>query len=661
MPSGVLYGCTIFVSSLLLFLIQPVIAQQMLPWFGGSAGVWVTAMLFFQSMLLGGYSYAWWTTCRLSPRGQITLHLVLLAASLAFLPVTPSAAWLPTELSGPVPRILVSLLISIGLPYLLLASTSPMLQFWYARSTKTTYPYRLFAISNLASLGALILYPFAIQPLSTVGRQLRIWSWAYAGYAVLAASVAWRNRSRATAEQTSPEPIALRDRLLWIALAACPSVLWLGTASVLSQDVAPIPFLWVLPLSLYLLSFVLCFDREGWYRPALYRFALPLAWVALCYALARQGSSALVTTIALLSAGLFGCCMFCHGELARRKPDSRRLTGFYLMLASGGALGGFFVGVVAPHVFNQYLEFPIAIVGTVLLALRLLYRYPVSGLSRLGIIAVAAFAVAMRVDSALEHDLLRSRNFFGTLVVSQAESGGETLRILSNGRIRHGSEFLSPEKSRLPTTYYGPDSGAALAIRALSGHFEHVGVVGLGTGTLAAYARPGDEYRFYEINPAVVEVANTQFRYLRDCAGKVEIILDDGRLSLARETGRPFDILVLDAFSGDSIPTHLLTAEAFQLYFSRLQANGVLAVHVTNRYLDLGPVVRTLAENAGRDARLVQNAANPTAGVLDATWVLVTGNRELLPVFDRAATPWPARPLPRLWTDDYSNLFGVLR
>lgn len=650
MRARLLYGTTIFGGSLLLFLIQPMMAKAILPWFGGAAGVWASALFFFQAVLLAGYAYAWWSTRHLSPRAQAAVHLVLLAASLTVLPVVPPAAWKPAGgESDPAARILALLAVSVGLPYFLLASGSPLMQAWFARRAKPVFPYRLFALSNLASLAALLLYPVGVEPLLPVSRQLACWSAAYAVVAVLAgASALAAARGMRSEPRPSPDDGPSRaDRLLWFALAACPSILWMATANTLSQSVAPIPFLWILPLSIYLLSLILCFDREGWYRPAVYRIALPASCVAMGWCAGNYAAGMDVRlTIALFAAALFVCCMFCHGELARRKPAADRLPGFYLTLAAGGAAGGLFVAILAPQLFSGFLELPIGVTACVLLAIALLYGVRSRmRLARLALFAAAGFVVALRMDSLFSLTRVRVRNFYGALRVNDKGD----VRVLANGAIHHGAEFLLPGKERVATTYYGRESGVGRAIAALPDGPRRIGAIGLGAGTLATYARPGDVFRFYEINPAVIELARSEFRFLQDCRGAVDVVPGDGRLSLERETAPPFDLLAVDAFSGDAIPVHLLTAEAFRVYLAHLKPGGVLALHVTNRYLDLVPEVLALAANAGLDARVARNDPDPEEDVYEAVWV----------VAQRGGNP-PARTA-RVWTDDSSNLWSAMK
>ena len=657
----ILYGCTIFTSALLLFLVQPMMAKAILPWFGGSAGVWTTAMLFFQALLLGGYWYAHRLAGALSARAQAGLHAALLAASLAVLPVVPGARWKPSGVGHPVLEILLLLAVTVGFPYLLLATTTPLVQSWYAREAGGRSPYRLFAISNLASLAALLAYPVAIEPVLPVRVQLWLWSGAYALFVLLCGASALAGMGRATLPAAEERAAPWHDRLLWMALAACPSALWLAVANQLSQSVAPMPFIWILPLSLYLLSFILCFDRSGWYNPRLFRWLLPASVLAICYGLAEQSSSfPLRWTVLLFGAGLFGCAMFCHGELAKRKPEPAALTSYYLMLAAGGAAGGAFVAVLAPVVFTGYYELQVALTGCVILALTMLYGYArPRQVLRLALVASAGFAMAFYLRSSLQGNVRRARGFYGAVEVADGR-GPRGLRVLYNGAIIHGSQFLAPERSRTATAYYGPSSGAALALRYRPGPGRRVGVIGLGTGTLAVYGRAGDTFRFYEINPLVIELANHSFRYLKESAARIEIVPGDARLSLEREPGQAFDVLMVDAFSGDSIPVHLLTREAFALYRRHLNPGGIIAVHLTNKYLDLVPVVSSVVATFGKRAMAVRSPGDGGA-LYGAIWMLITDDPVFAKVASAAANPDEPTRILRAWTDDYSNLFRILR
>lgn len=619
-----LSGCTIFCGSALLFVIQPMMARLILPWFGGSAGVWTACMLFFQILLLAGYAYANWAA-----RGRSLVHLGLLTVSLLALPVRASEVWKPAGGEEPIFRILGLLLVSVGLPYFLLASNSPLVQSRYPG-----LPWRLFALSNGASLLGLLAYPVAIEPLMPLRAQLLTWSGAYAAFVVLAGVVTVLGMRTALPPGAGQ---AKRPAPLWVALAACPSILWLAVANHLSQDVSPVPFLWILPLSLYLLSFILCFESDTWYQPRIFRWLLPLAWIAM--AIGYAAGIGIRPHILLFSTALFICCMFCHGELARLKPAGD-VTRFYLWIASGGAAGAVFVGLAAPHLFRDYLELPIGVAGCILLSLPLLYGYrSPARLARLAALLVVALAVGIQLRGP------RQRNFYGTLLVK--DIGGT--RFLYSGTVEHGAQFLDPARSRLATAYYGPESGAALAIRQRQRRPNvRVGAIGLGAGTLAAYGRPGDYFRFYELDPLVIRIAASDFRFLRESPARVDVIPGDGRLSLEREPAGHFDVLIVDAFSGDSIPVHLLTREAFQLFSRHLTPEGIIAVHVTNRYLNLAPVVFAQGHALGRKATLIENRADPAREIRQAAWVLVWPG--LAPVTATHA-----------WTDDYSNLFQALR
>jgi spermidine synthase len=658
---ALLIGC----GSALLFLVQPMLAKALLPRFGGGAGVWVTCMLFFQVVLLAGYLYAYGITRWLGGKAQAALQVALLAASLTQLPLGVGA-------SGgghPVAAILLLLALSVGLPYFLLAANSPLQQSWLVASAAGgRFPYRLFALSNAASLAALLAYPVAIEPFLSLRQQLRWWSGGYVVFAVGCGLSALRHaaagqRRVVGGEGPAAAAAAAQRPWLWVALGACASTLWLAVANYLSQEVAAIPFLWVLPLSLYLLSFILCFEGHGWYRPALFRWLLPIAWTAVCYRLAWPGTGgALELEILVFSAALFVCCMFCHGELERAKPEpSQGLEFFYLMTALGGALGAVFVGLVAPHAFSTFLELPVGIVACALLALHLIYGYTSPRrLARTAVIAGVALAVTGRLHPTGQ-DVAHARNFYGILQVSDTGTGEDAVRSEYNGRTLHGMEFLAPDRSRMATAFYGAESGAGLVLRSAHVAHRRVGIVGLGVGTLAAYGRAGDHFRFFEINPAVVEAARQEFRFLAESAAATDVVLEDGRLGLEGEPVRSYDVIVLDAFSDDSIPLHLLTKEAFEMYFRRLDEGGVLAIHITNRYLDLYPVVEALAGSADKEVVLVRNPNDPEQRIEAADWAVVSGNHEWLRELAEFSRPRGERRPVRVWTDEYSNLLGALQ
>lgn len=668
-----LYAYTIFTSAFLLFLVQPVIAKMILPWFGGSASVWTTCMLFFQGVLLLGYLYSHWAVRTLKPKTQLWVHVGLLALSLAALPIVPSASWKPVGAEDPTFRIWGLLSASVGLPYFLLSTTGPLIQAWYARTHCQAVPYRLFALSNLGSMLALLGYPVVIEPFVTSRNQAFFWTGGYVLFTLLCAGAAWR-ASRAASEEVANAPqgdgsdgrAPWSSVVLWIALPACASLMLLAVTNYMCQDVASIPFLWVVPLALYLLSFILCFEREGWYRPRLYEWLLAAAIGGMCYLYyGRDSDIPLRWVIVAFSAGLFVCCMFCHGEVARRKPAVRHLTFFYLMISLGGAVGSMLVALVAPRVFHAYYELPVGLVLCAVLALIVNRRDSVIYYSLVSAALVMGFYMVKQSRQMYSNNILMVRNFYGALAVAEEGSPGEpdALRKLIHGTINHGQEFLDPERRRWPTTYYGPNSGVGMAIEHNRHSGQRVGVIGLGTGTLATYGRPGDYYRFYEINPLVIDIAHSYFFFLQDSQAKVDVALGDARLSLEREPPQNFDVLAVDAFSSDSIPVHLLTLEAFQIYFRHLRPDGVLAVHVSNRYLDLKPVVRNLADRLGRSCLLIDTEDGEGDGTFGSTWVLVTSNQRFLedPEIKAESKEVPARSDLRLWTDDYSNLFRILK
>jgi len=642
------YALTIGFSSALLFVVEPIMAKAILPRFGGSAGVWVACMLFFQVTLLAGYLYSFWITRYLGAGARTAVHAALVVASLAVLPLRPRAG----AAGHPTPDILLLLAASVGLPFFVLSTTGPLVQWWYAGRRAAQFPYRLFALSNAASLAALVAYPVLVEPLFPLRVQLRLWTGGYLAVAALLVLGAAANRR--CSGDGEPDAVGAANRPpRWIALAACASALWLATSNYLSQNVAAIPFLWVLPMGTYLLSFILCFEWEGCYRPAWFRWLLPAAWLAVGSRIGIAGSAADPRLdLPVLLAGLFVCCMFCHGELARSKPAPRQgLAYFYLMVALGGALGGVFVAVAAPSVFRTFLELPIGIVGSVFLALVLLWGIPPGRrLIRLAVVAVGAFVFASTFSGG-DTNVVRERNFYGALRVTDSGAGDRAVRKLFSGRTVHGVEFLSPTRRRQPTAYYGERSGAGLALGAARTAGRRVAIIGLGAGTLAAYGRKGDVFRFYEIDPAVIRAASQYFHFLGDSAAATEVVAGDGRLELEREPPASFDVIVLDAFSDDAIPVHLLTREAFEVYFSRLRPGCPLLIHLTNRYLDLYPAVEAVAGVLHRGVARIHSARDADSETLSADWAVVSELLEAKPP-RRAARPW---------TDDYSNLLQAWR
>lgn len=685
-----LFLLTVFTSAFLLFQVQPLISKYILPWFGGSPAVWTTCMLFFQLTLFAGYVYAHLLVARLTPKWQALTHIALLAVALSFLPISPSEHWKPIDAANPAWRIMSLLAVTVGLPYFILSATGPLLQGWFLKTVPGRSPYRLYALSNIGSLLALLTYPFVFEPGFTTSIQAQLWSAAFVVFAVACAACALlmarqsqyadlkvfndESASVPSAGQTEGSQRPAPGQIsLWFGLAAVPSTLLLATTNQVCADIASVPFLWVLPLSLYLLSFILCFDSDRWYNRQLFGISLGAFAVASSYLLWDAALSwHTVPWIAVQAAVFFGLlfcsCMVCHGELVRLKPDPSYLTVFYLSISAGGALGGLFVGMVAPMVFDILLELHIGIVAGCLLLLAVLYRDESSPLYRgqqpaiwatmvFGIIALG-WTLNAHANRITRNSISVARNFYGTLRVDAFRDS----YILKHGQIRHGHQFRDAERRRLPTSYYGHESGCGLVLK------QHrpdkpmrVGLIGLGSGTLATYSRPGDYYRMYEINPAVVDMAREYFTYLTEAEGELETIVADGRIALEREEPQRFDVLVLDAFSGDAIPTHLLTQECGKLYLKHLAEDGILAVHVTNRHVNLVPVCNGLAKEFGFKGLATVSFRNPDVGTNQATWILLSRSAESLDRIDFGKTQTsPLGEEAILWTDNFSNLLSVM-
>lgn len=667
-----LHAATILLSAFLLFLVQPLIARIILPWFGGTAAVWTTCMLFFQTILLAGYAYAHGTNAKLSPRTQAILHTALLAAAVAMLPIAPGDAWKPTGDEEPVSRILLLLTAAVGLPYFLLSATSPLVQAWFARARPGENPYRLFAVSNFASLVALVGYPFVVEPWLSNGQQVAYWSWLFAAFAVLCALLSWVSVRPApvSVAAAGPAPRPTRtDYMLWLSLSAAGSVLLLAVTNHITQNVAAMPMLWLAPLTLYLLTFIIAFEGGRLYRvEVLWTFVL--VWLAgMGWILADPDHQFdLWVQLGMWLSGLFVACLFCHGELYRSRPHERHLTAFYLVISAGGALGGLLVAVVAPLIFNAYYELGLALIAVAFLAA---IRFaPINAYARYG-----SLLILLAVSGAAAYDAMRfqrdvtvsARNFYGVLRVKEygtPDTPGHLRRLL-HGVIMHGEQHLhAPLRTRL-TTYYQATSGIGVALEARRERPAiRVGLIGLGTGTLAAWGRKGDVYRFYEINPDVIAVARSQFTYLGDSAASIEMSLGDARLNLEREPAQNLDVLAVDAFSSDAIPVHLITREALAAYLRHMKPDGIVAFHVSNRFLDLVPVVGRIAKENGAHAVVVYDEGGEDGDKTTSDWVLVSRDPKALEARQiKAAKPVvpEERPEWRTWTDDYSNLVQILK
>jgi len=747
------FALTIFLSAFLLFQVQLIISKYVLPWFGGSAAVWTTNMLVFQVLLLGGYLYSHSISKQLSLKVQASLHLTLLAVAflliliLSFLwpsAVTPGPEWKPIDSRHPVQDVILVTLLATGLPFFALSTTGPLLQGWFARQGGDLRTYRFYSVSNLGSLLGLLTFPFLFEPLLRLKAQATLWTILFALFCVACGWCTWHTahgseHSRGTQNQTdgAEASSSVLSYVLWFLLAACASALLLATTNQLCQEIVSLPLLWVLPLALYLLSFIMCFDHPRWYRREVFHALYVIGIFVLCAAAVYAQRTVQIVVMPLL---LFVSCMICHGELVRRKPGVHRLTAFYLTISAGGAMGGMFVAILAPQMFRFFTEFQLSLGSSVILLLICLFLDKTSWIhSRafwlIGVIvggfiltllligqwipafagvlertqfyawssliaalllcgayiqkkspaqnpggfcvmqsvaaAIAALAMAALYQSARPEPglFLGERNFYGALRIFELAQGGKAL---FHAHTLHGAQ-LDPPNDHLPMAYYGPESGIGLLLRNHpNGHAGNgtlrIGIVGLGAGTLAVYGHPGDYFRYYEINPQVMDLSlgpHPVFTYLRDSAAKVDTVLGDARLLLEQEAAQGnaqrFDVLVLDAFAGDAVPVHLLTKEAFATYEKHLRDDhAIIALHLSSRHINLLPVVEALREH--QHAFSLVNFTPASYPFLDSLWVFLAKRPEALRVPGLVSNPPPTLPpaAPRLWTDDYSDIFRLI-
>lgn len=681
------FYAVVALSAFLLFLVQPLIAKQILPWFGGSSAVWTTCMLFFQGALLLGYAYSDVTPGLLGPRRQPRVHMVLALLALLTLPIIAPESWKPVGGEEPISRILLLLAVTIGLPYVLLSTTSPLIQSYFARLHPGRDAYRLFALSNAASLAALVAYPVAIEPFVGTRMQALGWSAAFALFVLLLVALAWRV-SRAEGGGAAPvAAIAIEDatrqppdgampnaatQWRWIALSAAGSMLLLAVSNHITQNVASVPLLWILPLTLYLLTFILTFDGTGWYKRKVYAVPFFVMVIGMCFLLVEKDYQFdLIIQTSVFCVGLFVVCMVCHGELVLAKPAPMHLTRFYLLVSIGGALGALVVSVAAPLLFSTYLETAVALLIAALLFVPVAqaihpYLQWVAVALAIGVVGTGAWFVKQEHKNAVEI----TRNFYGVLKVkSYEEPGTENYLVrLVHGAILHGEQYPHEKWRFQPTTYYTPTSGFGRAVnlqRELaprSNNTQRIGMIGLGVGTVAAYCREGDICRIYEINAAVERLARTHFTYLADAKGKVNVILGDARLSLEREASNQFNVLAVDAFSGDSIPMHLITQEAVRVFMGQVATNGIVAYHVSNRFLNLPPVLAEIAEKEKLAGVVVDDPAQSDNTLhSSSTWVLLARSAETLKGIGEAGTPLVRTAGAPLWTDDFNNLLSVVK
>jgi spermidine synthase len=696
-PRVTLYVSAIFLSSSLLFLVEPMAGKRLLPLLGGSSAVWITCLVFFQTALLLGYLCAHAIAMRLSRRAQLIAYGFLLALSLVqiFANLNPHPHASTTR---PVFSVLWVLTMLIGLPFLALSATNPLLQSWYAHGRPdgavSAPPYRLFALSNFGSLLALLAYPVLVEPNFSLRTQTLAWSLGFLLFvAVCGVIIAGRRKVPELQEPeitSSPAPSGVSsitsqagtaaapslipeavlspgERTLWLLMAACGSLLLSAVTSHLSQNIAAIPLLWILPLTIYLLTFVLAFNGGKIYSRRIMMGLLPSALGGVGYLIFDTTMDVpIFISIPLFCLTLFIGAFFCHGELYRRRPAARYLTQYYLLIAGGGALGSMFVGVLAPLVFSGSYEMAWSLVYTAALAAALMWKehwawrffWPAAA-------AALLVVVVMQERADRENAIVQVRSFYGTLRVTDEETeDAGRYRTLIHGTIQHGTQFMaSDELRRLPTTYYSHDSGVGLALdNCCKGRPRRVADIGLGTGTLAAYGETGDVFRFYEIDPRVEVIAKNVFTYLRESRAKIEIVHGDARLSMEAEPPENYDVIAVDAFSGDAIPVHLLTAEALELYQRHLAPGGIIAFHISNTYLRLGPVVQEQADHAGLHAVLISTEDDDDTGAFSSDWVLVTANEKFLalPEIANASAKIEPNPALRFWTDDYSSLLPIL-
>jgi len=708
---GLIFASTILVSAFLLFQVQPLISKYILPWFGGSPAVWTTCMLFFQLVLFGGYTYAHLLTRYLPPRGQGIVHLSLMGLAIAMMlpSIAPAATWKPTDASHPTSRILLLLAATVGLPYFVLSTTGPLVQAWFAKTWPGRSPYRLYALSNIGSLAALVTYPFVFEPAFGSDMQAGLWTAAFGLFAILCAvSALWVFRAPHKSDSTGEEAEAdaagvlvdpgqsvaaaptVGRRILWVALPACASLMLLATTNYVCQDVAVMPFLWVVPLSLYLLTFIISFDHPRWYRP------LPMSLLALVLLVLSAGAADNLVSLfkihtnylhelALYFNTMFLACMICHGQLVRLRPDPKHLTEYYLLISAGGALGGIFVSLIAPQIFRTHFEWTLGLGMSILLASAVAVREAMAKSSAAGSstggIRSLAFGLAAAAICCGAYFLIRGartspdsiyegRNFYGTVAVYEADRDDSKShrRTFFSGSVAHGKQFVEADKRRIPISYFGEITGIGRTLKYFQPRPDtRVGVVGMGIAVAAAYARPGHYYRFYEINEEVNQIAHKYFTYLDDCEGKYDVVVADGRLALEQELAQGhaqhFHVLVLDAFNGDAPPVHLLTDEAFAIYLKHLEPDGVIVVNITNRYINLVPVVTAVAKRHGLGVTRVMTRYDEDKLLNRTDFMMLSRNQEFLhsnPPLLVAENLQPEYEVP-LWTDRYSNLFSILK
>ena len=659
--------------SFLLFQVQPLVAKAILPALGGSSAVWTTCMLFFQALLLGAYGYAHWLSQR-STRTIMVVHVALLVAAVVQMPLAVHARPMSAD---PTLAVLLLLVRTVGLPYFALSATSPLVQTLLSRDRPGFVPYRLFALSNVGSFVALLSYPILVEPRFALVLQSHVWSTGFLVWAIIMSgvcvSVARTTRGTLTGETAVATSTAAdskataRELGTWTGLAFIPSVLLVATTTHLSSCIAPIPLVWVIPLALYLVSFIVTFDKPTYYR-RVPMFALS----ALSASVLGIGDASIGTAggpamrIAILAGAMFVLCTTAHGELVRKKPSPEKLTAFYLCISLGGALGGVFTGLFAPHAFTWIAERPLGALMLPAVLLVIMVREKLVREHRGVALVLGAALVGIVASQAVsERSVARARNFYGAVrVVDEKGSDGDVRRYMTHGDIVHGAQSQNPARHTDPLGYYAAWSGIGRTLTAA--HTQagdagiHYGIVGLGVGSSLEHLHEGDRARVYEIDELVVDMARKHFDVVPRHEHQTTMVMGDARLSLEHEAPQAFDVLGLDAFSGDAIPMHLLSLEAFQVYARHVKPSGFIAVHVSNNYLDLRPVVREAARIGHWHARVIDSRPDDH-GVTRARWIILNRDAAAFATWDGNAKPLPEVPVIAAWTDDFSSLWSVLR
>jgi hypothetical protein len=743
----VVFALSIFASAFLLFLVEPMVAKMVLPLAGGTPAVWTTSVLFFQAALLAGYGYSHWLAMRLRWRWQALLHGLLLISPLAVLPIHLLPGWNPPTSGSPVAWLVLLLTVTVGLPFLVLSTTSPLIQHWFSRTghPHAGDPYFLYRASNLGSALGLLAYPALIEPFIGLHAQAQLWRLGYVAYLVLVlaclATVAWARwkgtgapaADAPAAPAIEDRPITWRRRARWVVLAAIPSTWMLAVTSYFTTVIRPIPLLWVIPLALYLFSFAIVFARRPlisryWLNRAFPFYALPLLGMVLL------GGGGPFYLLALLHFGAFFlAALLCHGELAADRPHPRHLTEFYWWVAVGGAAGGLFTAVVAPVIFNDFFEYPIAIIGAALVrpalkasvgrrarvldfalpaAMAAVLLVAVAAMSGSGLLdalnrsvvtgattasdlvrVLVVFAVPAVVSAGFswrptrfglattamlglsllplgsQPSIFQERDFFGVHKVV-ADPAGSRHALIDGGTI-HGIELMDPANRDKPASYYsesGPVGDLFNAEQSVDPTWN-VAVIGLGAGAIGCYAKPGQHWTFYEIDPVVVHIAQdpTLFTFMRDCTPQAQIVLGDGRLTIAKAPDHSYDLIVLDAFGSDAIPVHLLTREALQLYMSKLRPGGVLLFNISNRFVNLAPVLAgeaaALALTCSERADTQVTSAQAATGKFPSDWMVMSRATDDLGDLPGRAGWHHLAPDPNfpVWTDDFSDVLSVTR